>query len=117
MIQNQSFFCPKCKSGPVNSPLTKDYPCKYCSFPLDLNQMLKRIRGERDKITEVIQIDTLIPEWESIDLGKTMETIECNIDLIFPVKENNKFLVLRLLNDEFVFNFGSPGIWKFMCLL
>ena len=73
--------------------------------------MIQRVRDQTDSIIEVVCLSTMASadQCEFLDVRQALERIAEHDDMIFPEYEDKELVVLSILNDHLIFNFGRSG--------
>jgi hypothetical protein len=114
--------CPECKQAlrmdrlklPKLVASSRWRYCDTCGYPLNTADLLERISAQRNKILEVIRTQdykSSLP-YACLEVDSALEILDLNKGLIFPEYEDEGLVVLSIVGDILIFNFGQPGTFR-----
>jgi hypothetical protein len=76
---------------------------------MNVRTMLERIENNAEAISEVLLMPSFSNHYEGIEVAGALATIRENINLVLAEYEDEDLVVIRLVNEVLVINFGNPG--------
>jgi len=88
--------------------------CDSCGYPLYTADLLERIWTQKGQISEVITMtdykSTVLHE--RLDATNALEGLKRQENMTFPEYEDEDLVVLRVVGDILIFNFGQLGAFN-----
>lgn len=111
--------CPKCQQPlPMNrlklpqlAASSRWRYCDTCGYPLYAADLLERIWTQKNQISEVTKTEDYksSSSYVRLDTANALEFLKRHKNLTFPEYEDEDLVVLSLVGEFFIFNFGQPG--------
>ena len=107
-------MCPKCKIYELNrivqaeEPLPRFCACTSCGYPLDFAKLWKRVN--EGPVTDAAVGSLYGPGLDALSSEQALRRLKSNFNYgVDPRAEYESAIVFRLMDQVYIFNFGSPG--------